>query len=248
MKAIIIDDEFHCREVLRMLLAMHCPQVEVVAECTNGAEGKVAIEAHKPQLVFLDIEMPVMNAFEMLEAFEEIPFGIIFTTAYDTYAIKAIRYSALDYLLKPVDGTELEAAVEKAAKAQAQVQKQQILQLQYQLTRPESGFQLIIHTSDGTYFIPPKDIIYCEGQSNYTHFYLTRSRKLIASRTLLEYENLLTAQGFCRIHKSYLVNLNCIENFNASKTLVRLSTGEALEVSRRKKDELLNLLFSKANT
>ncbi len=245
MNTIIIDDELHCREVMRMLLEMHCPEVTILAECNNGADGLEAIRKHKPQLVFLDIEMPVMNAFDMLQQFEEIPFKIVFTTAYDTYAIKAIRFSALDYLLKPVDGIELTAAVEKAMKMEANVQKQQVVQLQHQIQQPDSHFQLIIHTTDGTYFIPPEDIIYAEGQSNYTHFYLTRNRKMIASKTLLEYENMLTAQGFFRIHKSYLVNLQCIERFNSNKTLVRLNNGNELEVSRRKKEDLLNIMFNK---
>lgn len=245
MKTIIIDDELHCREVLQMLLEIHCPQIKVLATCANGKEGMLAIADYKPDLVFLDIEMPVMNAFDMLQKFDEIPFNIIFTTAYDQYAIKAIRFSALDYLLKPIDGEELATAVLRAEKQQTKVQPQQVQQLKYQMQQPGSDFQLIIHTSDGTYFIPPDEIIYCEGQSNYTHFFLTRSRKMIASRTLLEYENLLTAQGFFRIHKSYLVNLNYIEKFNASKTMVRLRDGNELDVSRRRKDDLINLLFNK---
>jgi two-component system LytT family response regulator len=245
MTSIIIDDELHCREVLQLLLELHCPQVQILALCANSAEGLLAIKTHQPQLVFLDIEMPGGNAFDMLSELNELNFQIIFTTAYDQYAIRAIKYSALDYLLKPIDGNELAEAIDKASKNSNTTQQLQLQQLQASLLQPKDDFKLIIATSEGSFFIAPSDILYCEGQSNYTHFHLTRDRKMISSKTLLEYETLLAQQHFFRVHKSYLVNLKHVEAYKNVTGTVLLNTGKQVEVSRRRKEALLNLLFNK---
>lgn len=245
MTAILADDELHCREVLSLLLEMHCPQIKLLAQCEDGHEALAAIEKHQPNIVFLDIEMPGMNAFDVLKNLPSIDFQLIFTTAYDQYAIKAIKFSALDYLLKPIDADELIAAVEKANTQNNIPQQQQIVQLQHQLQQPNEEFKLVISTSEGTFFIAPADIVYCEGINNYTHFHLTRNRKIISSRTLKEFEQLLTPHHFLRIHKSLLANMKFIEKFSASRTAVVLKDGEVLEVSRRRKDEVMNALFNK---
>lgn len=245
MTAIIIDDELHCREVLQMLLELHCPQVQVLALCASAAEGKDAIAVHQPAVVFLDIEMPGGNAFEMLAELDELNFQIIFTTAYDQYAIRAIKYSALDYLLKPIDGNELAEAIDKASKSTNTTEQLQLQQLQASLLQPKDDFKLIIGTSEGSFFIAPMDILYCEGQSNYTHFYLTRDRKMLSSKTLLEYETLLSQHHFFRVHKSFLVNLKHVEAYKSISGTVLLNTGQQVEVSRRRKEALLNALFNK---
>ncbi len=245
MKAIIVDDELHCREVLRIMLEMHCPRVEILCECEDGLQALEAIKKQKPDIVFMDIEMPGMNAFDTLQQVSEIDFQVIFTTAYDQYAIKAIKFSALDYLLKPIDADELIAAVDKASHELLPVQQVQLEQLKQSLLNPHDDFKLMIASIEGPYFVPTDDILYAEGQSNYTHFHLTRNRKIIASKTLLEYDNLLVDHGFMRVHKSYLVNLNYVERYlNKSGTLV-MKGGMEVDVSRRKKDTLINALFNK---
>jgi two-component system, LytTR family, response regulator len=245
MNAIIVDDELHCREVLRILLSMYCPEVNLIQECADGYEAIVAIETDKPEIVFLDIEMPGMNAFDTLQQIKTINFQIIFTTAYDQYAIRAIKLNALDYLLKPIDADELKAAIEKA-KLQAEKPKmQQVLQLQHQLKQPEEDYKLIISNAKGNFYIPPSDIMYCEGRNNYTHFFLTRNRKIVCGKTLKEFEILLCSHGFIRIHKSLLVNIQFIEKFSPAKHAVVLNDDTMLEVSRRRKDEVLNAIFNK---
>ena len=186
-----------------------------------------------------------MNAFDMLQQIPAINFQVIFTTAYDQYAIRAIRFSALDYLLKPIDADELKQAVKKAAAEIQFIEKTQVEQLKHNLADPAEDFKLIVSTSEGSFFIPPADIVYCEGQSNYTWFHLTRNRKMISSKTLKEFENILVEHKFVRIHKSFLVNINYIEKFSAAKTAVILTDKTSLEVSRRRKDEVVNALFNK---
>jgi|688.fasta_scaffold64598_2 two-component system LytT family response regulator len=245
MTAIIVDDELHCREVLRIMLEMHCPEVKVLQECEDGFKAIDAIQLHSPDVVFMDIEMPGMNAFDTLQKLDEINFQIIFTTAYDQYAIKAIKFSALDYLLKPIDADELIAAVTKASEEKEKVQQVQLQQLQHSLQNPGNDFKLMIGTNEGPYFIPTDDILFAEGQNNYTHFHLSRQRRLVASKTLLEFENLLSDQGFLRVHKSYLVNLKYVERYLSKNGTLLLTDGIEVEVSRRRKDEVLNSLFNK---
>lgn len=245
MTAIIVDDELHCREVLRIMLEMHCPDVDLLQECEDGFIAIEAINRHNPDIVFMDIEMPGMNAFDTLQQLDNIEFQVIFTTAYDQYAIKAIKFSALDYLLKPIDADELIAAVAKASEQKVQVQQVQLQQLQHSLQNPDNDFKLMISTNEGPYFIPTDDILFAEGQNNYTHFHLSRQRKLVASKTLLEFENLLSDHGFLRVHKSFLVNLKYVERYLNKNGTLLLTDGSEVEVSRRKKDEVLNRLFNR---
>jgi two-component system, LytTR family, response regulator len=248
MKAIIVDDEKHCRESLSALMQMHCPEVEIMAICGDGITAIDAIRIHQPDIVFLDIEMPKMNAFDVLQSFENISFEIIFTTAYDQYAIKAIKYSALDYLLKPIDAEEMVQAVErfKNKKQKNNITKDQLAHIVKNFQSGQSGdFKLIISTIEGSYFLAPEEIIYCEGKDNYTHFHLTKGRKLVSAKTLKDYDETLVEQGFLRIHKSYLVNIKFIEKYSRSNSTVILTDYTTLEVSRRKKDTVINALFSK---
>ena len=245
MTAIIVDDELHCREVLNIMLGMHCPEVNLLQECEDGFIAIEAIQRHKPDIVFMDIEMPGMNAFDTLQKLDKIEFQVIFTTAYDQYALKAIKFSALDYLLKPIDADELIASVAKASEQKVQVQQSQIQQMQYSLQNPGNNFKLMIASNEGPYFILTDDILFAEGHNNYTHFHLTRQRKLVASKTLLEFENLLSDQGFMRVHKSFLVNLKHVERYLSKNGTLLLIDGSEVEVSRRKKDEVRNGLFKR---
>lgn len=247
MKAIIVDDEKHCRESLQSMLQMHCPEITVAAVCADGQSALAAIADHKPDLVFLDIEMPRMNAFDLLQQLPRIDFEIIFTTAYDQYAIRAIKFSALDYLLKPVDAIELKEAVEKLkSRPRRYLEKEQLQQVVTQLSDTTThDFKLIIATLDGNYFLLPDEIIYCEGKDNYTHFNLTKGRKLVSAKTLKEYEEMLAGQGFLRIHKSYLVNLKFAVKFSKANSTLILQDYTTLEVSRRKKEAVINALFNK---
>jgi two-component system, LytTR family, response regulator len=227
------------------MLEMHCPDVNLLQECEDGFKAIEAINRHHPEIVFMDIEMPGMNAFDTLQQLDNIEFQVIFTTAYDQYAIKAIKFSALDYLLKPIDADELIAAVAKASEQKMQIQQVQLQQLQHSLQNPDSDFKLMISTNEGPYFIPTDDILFAEGQNNYTHFHLTRQRKLVASKTLLEFENLLSDHGFVRVHKSFLVNLKYVERYLSKNGTLLLTNGNEVEVSRRRKDEVLNSLFNR---
>ena len=180
IKAIIIDDEVHCLETLSHLLKEYCQQVQLQEQCRSAKKGLEAIEKLKPDLVFLDIEMPAMNGFEMLEQFTEIPFAVIFTTSYDQYAIKAIRFSALDYLLKPIDPNELISAVKKVQEQRHLPVAEQFQMLLKQVQGKEHHFNKIaVPTFEGFELIQADEVLYCEANDNYTHLFLKNKTKII---------------------------------------------------------------------
>src|SRR5437868_5776741 len=173
IKAILIDDEPHCLDTLGITLKEYCPEIHVLATCRNGKAALESIKKYSPDLLFLDIEMPEMNGFEMLEQFDEIPFAIIFTTSYDQYAIKAIRFSALDYLLKPVDPKELMSAVHKVEAQKNLPAAEQFKMLLNQVHHKDVGFKKIaVPTAEGFELIPEDEILRCEADDNYTHIFL----------------------------------------------------------------------------
>ena len=244
ISAIIIDDEGHCLQTLSLLLKRHCPEVEVKGLCKSAAEGLEMIRGQAPQLVFLDIEMPNMNGFMMLEQLQEIPFAVIFTTSYDQYAIRAIRYSALDYLLKPVDPTELQAAIRKFSQQHPATATAQIRHLLDQVNGKGTALsKLAVPTTEGFEFIPVAQLIRCEASDNYTHFYLLGGKKIIASRTLKEIEEQLKPfLHFIRVHHSFVVNLNQISKYvRGEGGHLIMSDESAVPVSRSRKESLLNL-------
>ncbi|MBO9203839.1 MULTISPECIES: LytR/AlgR family response regulator transcription factor [Niastella] len=242
IKAIIIDDEVHCLDTLELLLSDFCPQVQVIERCTSAKNGLAAIERGKPDLIFLDIEMPVMNGFELLEQLTEISFFIVFTTSYDQYAIKAIRFSALDYLLKPIDSKELVAAVKKMT-AQAHLpSKAQFEMLLDQLQYRNRGFSKIaIPTLEGYELLGVDQILYCEADDNYTHIHVKNKNKITACRTLKEIEEqLLEFYFFVRVHHSYMVNLNeVVKYIRGEGGYVVMNDGSTINVSRNRKELLL---------
>jgi two-component system, LytTR family, response regulator len=244
IKAIIIDDEVYCRKALAVLLKEYCRGVQVTEQCDDAESGLGAIQKHKPDLVFLDIEMPNMNGFEMLEKITDVNFEIIFTTSYDQYAIKAIRFSALDYLLKPVIPEELQKAIEKVAKRLQSTLPQQMEILLQKFHQPASSIQKIaLPTMDGLQMIAINSIISCASESNYTTFMLRDKQKLVVSRPLKEVEELLEEYSFLRVHNSYLVNLNEIDKYiKGEGGYLVMTDGSSIDVSRSKKEMLLNRL------
>lgn len=247
IEAIIIDDEMHCIETLNILLKEYCPEVKVMEQCRSAKKGLEAIEKIKPDLVFLDIEMPTMNGFEMLEQFTKIQFAIIFTTSYDQYAIKAIRFSALDYLLKPIEVNELIVAVKKVQEQrhlpmaeQFQILLEKINEKDHQLNK------LAVPTAEGFELIPVSALIRCEASDNYTHLYIKDKNKIIACRTLKEIEEMLQDFNlFIRVHNSHLVNLNEVVKYvRGEGGYLVLTDGTTVNVSRTRKEMLLNTLHT----
>ena len=242
IKAIIIDDEVHCLETLSLLLNEFCPEVQLLEQCNSAKKGLEVIEKYNPDLVFLDIEMPLMNGFEMLEQLSTISFAIIFTTSYDQYAIKAIRYSALDYLLKPIDPKELISAVKKVQEERHLPIAEQFQMLLQQINGKNNGFtKIAVPTAEGFELIPAEQVIYCEANDNYTHFLLKNKNKIIACRTLKDIEEQLQDfPFFVRVHNSYMVNLNeVIKYVRGEGGYLIMSDDSSVNVSRSRKEALL---------
>jgi two-component system, LytTR family, response regulator len=244
IQAIIIDDEPYCCDILEMMIGKFCPELIVSAVFHNGADALAWLSVNHTQLVFLDIEMPHMNGFEFLEKLNQIHFGLIFTTSYDQYAIKAIRFSALDYLLKPIDREELISAVQRVSSTLRYPSEHQLELLLQKITAPKSSVKRIaIPTLDGLQMVEMDLIISCASDSNYTHFFLKNSKKLTASRTMKDVEELLSEYSFVRVHNSYLVNLNEIHKYvRGEGGYLVMSDGSHIDVSRTRKDVLLQKL------
>jgi two-component system LytT family response regulator len=244
INAMIVDDEPYCVEALQILLGRYCPQVKVVGAYHSGAQALENIREEHPQLLFLDIEMPRMNGFELLEKVKDLDFELIFTTSYDQYAIKAIRHSALDYLLKPVDREELQLSIRKVEQRMKAPLPQQIDMLFQRLQSPQYLFNKIaIPTMEGLQLVAVDDIIYCLSDSNYTVLTLKDKQKVVASRTLKEIEELLEDHPFLRVHHSHLINLNEVRKYvKGEGGYLVMSDGAAINVSRSRKEGLLKRL------
>lgn len=244
LKAILIDDEIHSLESLALLLKDFSPDVQVLSKCRSAKEGLAAIKNGNPDLVFLDIEMPVMNGFEMLEQLHKIPFAVIFTTGYDQYAIKAIRFNALDYLLKPVDPTELVNAIKKVQERHFLPLAEQFQLLWKQVQNKDHQFNKIaIPTLEGFELLPASHIIRCEAADNYSHLVINNRTTLTACRTLKEMEEQLhNFSYFLRVHHSHIVNLNEVTRYvRGEGGYLIMSDGSTVSVSRSKKEALLKL-------
>lgn len=243
IRAIIIDDEEGARESLANILRDYFENVEVVGKANSTKTGVHLINEQQPDLVFLDIEMPKGNAFDLLAQFENIDFDIIFITAYDQYAIKAIKFSALDYLLKPIDIDELKAAMEKFSDKAHKRTSNQRFQVLLQNLNAESKKKVAIPDSEGLIFVNLDDIIRCESDGNYTHIILSNRKKILASRTLGEYEEMFSDENFSRIHRSHLINLNHIDKYlKGEGGYAVMSDGSQVEISRRKRADFLEKL------
>lgn len=241
MRAIIIDDEPDNVQLLALQLSRHCPQVEIVGQYTDSVEGLQAIRTLKPSLVFLDIEMPVLNGFELLKKIGEIHFQIIFITAYDQYAVMAFRFSALDYLLKPVDTIDLVAAVHKAEQVtKINPQQLELLRQYYPLGTASLHQRIALPNASGLIFVDLRQIIYCESDSNYTRCYLENGEQYLITKTLGDVQEVLEAHDFVRVHRQYLVNLQHIQKLiKGEGTYLLLSDGKNIPVARQQKAHLL---------
>ena len=238
IRTLIIDDEESAVNVVKLLLQKYVPEVNEIYTAVGAREGISAINKYKPQLVFLDIEMPLLSGFQLLEQFPGHSFEIIFMTAYDQYAIKAIRYSALDYLLKPIDTEELTAAILRFLEKQHTNNTKKLYEnLAYNINLPESSsqYRLALTTIGGTFFYYCNEIIRCEAVGNYTRFVLKNEKPLLTSRTLKEYDDLLTEQNFLRVHRAHLVNSDYISSFSKEHE-IKMRDGSVVPVSRRKWD------------
>ncbi len=243
MTAILVDDEKHCRDVLALLLAKYCPHVTLLAACADGVEGVAAIELHHPDLVFLDIEMPGMSGFDLLKTCQYTGFRVIFTTAYNEYAIQAIRHNALDYILKPIDKDELRQAVVKAEEAISVRAASPVDEFVAYLNRQKTGDRIALPTLEGLQILQSEEIYYCESDGGYTHFYLTNGKAVLISKTLKEVEDVLESKGFCRVHHGFLINVRYVSRYiRGDGGEVIMANNKNIPVSRNKKQEFLSLL------
>lgn len=245
-KVLIIDDEASTVNVVTLLLKKHVPEVSEIHGALGSVRGFQLISEVKPDLVFLDVEMPIMNGFELLEKFPDHPFEVIFITAYDHYAIKAIKFSALDYLLKPVDASELKSAVGKFLSRKTVAPNRPLYDnLFYNLHQSGSTYRLAVSTTEGTFFYKAAEIVRCEALGNYTRLYIKDKRCILASRTLKEYEDILPAGVFLRVHRTHLVNTDYITSYSRDYEL-RMIDGAEIPVSRRRWDAVKQALLKVA--
>jgi two-component system LytT family response regulator len=247
IRTFIIDDEPYCCETLVTLLEQYCPEIKIEGVFSSGKDALAAINKQAPDLVFLDVEMPHMNGFEMLQLLPSINFELIFSTSYDQYALKAIRYSALDYLLKPVDCEELQNAVDKVMRRKQKPFAEQLQILMQNLHAPSTPVSKIaLPSMEGLQMIQVASIIHCESDSNYTILHLKDKRNKVVTCTLKEMEELLEDHSFVRVHRCYLINLNEVEKYiKGEGGYVVMSDGSSVDVSRTKKEVLLKRLLPK---
>ena len=241
MKAIILDDEPDCVKLLALQLKMSCPQIDVIAECTDSIDGLKKIQDLVPDIVFMDIEMPRMNGFQVLEAIGDINFSLVFVTAYDKFAVKAFRYSAIDYLLKPIDTKELQECVRKIEKQKKIDQRQiDLLKTQYSYPRKTLPDKIALPFQNGVSFVQITDIIYCEADNNYTKFYLKNGQVTLISKILRDIQETLEERNFLRVHRQFLVNLDQISRYvKGEGNYLIMSNDTTVPVARNQKDKLI---------
>lgn len=241
VRAMIVDDEAGARDALRAMLERRAPDVEIVAEASSMSESKPLIAAHKPQLLFLDVQMPGGDGFELLKQLGSWNFDVIFTTASNQHAIQAIRFSALDYLLKPVLGDELRAAIDRHLEKRGLLPEAQ-RQLLHNIAQPDARtMKLTLTSGDRTHAIDPADIAWCQAADSYTELHLGDERRFVSARTLKDYDEMLAPLGFIRVHKSALVNRRHVDGIDGEGR-VRMRSGTRVEISRRRMKEVTELL------
>jgi len=246
IRALLIDDEQHNLDNLGALLRAYCPEVDVVGTALNATGGKEQLLNLKPDLLFLDIQMPGTSGFDLLRSLGNLDLEVIFVTAYDGYAIQAMRFSAVDYLLKPVDIAELQAAVERAIKQRKlKVQNAQLENLIHLLQHSpqRADHRIALATLGETRFVKTAEIIRCESSNNYTTFYLIGGSSLIVSRPIYEFEDLLRDYGFIRCHQSHLVNRAFVKSLkkDGGDSLI-MDDGKVVPISRSRKDVTKEIL------
>lgn len=244
IRCILIDDENHSLEMMEWLLKTYCPQVIIEAMCNSAEAGIEAINKYRPDMVFLDIEMPYMNGFDMLEQFDKLFFDVVFTTAYDQFAIKAFKYSALNYLLKPVDPEDLQETIRRIEEKKLVPTKEQIdllMQSVKNVSKPTTA-RIALTTGDGMLFVSTNEIIYCQAESNYTAVILTSGKKIIVSKVLKEIDEALSGADFYRIHNSFLININHISKYvRGDGGYVIMRDGATVSISRSRRQEFMEM-------
>lgn len=243
LPAILIDDEAHALQSLAGLLALYCPTVRIVGHASSVAEGMALLREKQPELVFLDVHIGEETGFELLEQLKETPFQLIFTTGHSDYAIQAFRYNAIDYLLKPIDPAQLQEAVEKAnRKGPPRLNTHQLENL-IQALNGKQPEQITISSSDGFHFIDIASIIRLNGDGNYSTFYLRGGERVVASKNLKTYEELLPANQFIKTHQSHIVNLRCVKKLLLQDGhFLQLDDGSEVPLSRRRKEMVMTAL------
>lgn len=237
VRTVIIDDDEYSRHTIHRQLERYKDAVELLGDCASGEEGLRMIARERPDLIFLDIQMKDMDGFAMLDALPRRDFGVIFTTSHDEYAIRAIRYSALDYLLKPVKASEFDAALGHfiANRAVLPARLDRLVSTSKEKGAPRT---LVIPMRDGDRHLPVQDIVRCEADRNYTVFHLKRGDRVMSSRTLNSYEEFLAENDFLRVHRSHIVNIAHVASVNSDDRLL-MTDGERIEISRRRRAEVL---------
>jgi two-component system LytT family response regulator len=245
IRAVIIDDEPMAREAIKGMLAVYCPDVEVIEEAGDISGGLMVLRRSEPDLVFLDIQLTDGTGFELLKRLESYDFRVIFITAFEDYAVKAFKFSAIDYILKPVDPNELMIAVKKVRKTvekeSMNINMKALFENISTITKDEK--KVVLKTASNVYLVNLTDIIRCEADKNYTHFFVQGREKILVSRTLKEFEEMLSEYNFVRVHQSHLVNLSHVIRYDKGDggTLI-MSDNSEVPVSFRKKDDLMKAI------
>ncbi len=242
LKAVIIEDEQKARRILQTLLEEHCSGVEVVGVAQDVPTGVKTIISQKPDVVFLDIELPGFNGFELADFFDEIRFEIIFTTAYSHYAIKALQMSAIDYLLKPIQIAQLQHAVEKARRKKGEQVQEKFHALKENLATGGKR-RIALPIAEGFLFVEQDEIVYLEADNSYTTVYFTNGNKIVVSRNLKEFTEIIASPDFFKPHRSYLVNSRHIRQFNRQDNgSLQMINGHTIYIARDKKQEFLDFM------
>lgn len=243
IKCVIIDDETNCLEMMEWLLKTYTLSIQIAAMCNSAEKGIEAIYTHRPDVVFLDIEMPRMNGFDMLEKFDKLFFDVVFTTAYDKFAIKAFKYSALNYLLKPVDPDDLKETIRRIEEKKTIPSSEQLQLLFQSVTqRKATPSRIALTTGDGMIFVTTQEILYCEAESNYTSVMLSGGKKMVVSKVLKDIDEALSGPDFYRIHNSFLINLNHIKKFvRGDGGYVVMDNDVAISISRSRRQEFMEM-------
>ena len=247
LTAILIDDDLDCIQILRTMLTIHVPYVQIIGTAQSVQEGKVLLQNSKPDLLFLDVNMSPYTGFDLLESFPNPLFEIIFCTAFDDYAIRAIRFAAFDYLVKPIKASDLQGVFSRLMRMRdnangtfdASPMQIDVLQQQQQQTHNTLKDRIVITTLGELVMVDIIDIVSLKGEGSYTEFYLANGKTILASRNLMFYEEILSEDVFFRTHKSYLINLHQVERFIKTESLIVMKTGQEISVSTRRKEPLL---------
>jgi two-component system, LytTR family, response regulator len=241
LKAILIDDEPDNIKLLALQLRLYCPSVEVIAECSKSEEGLLKINELNPDLVFLDIEMPRMNGFELLEKVNNINFALVFVTAYDKFAVKAFKYSAVDYLLKPIDTKELQEAIKKIENNQRTEPKQvEHLKQQFKNSHISQPDKIALPYQNGVTFVAIADIVYCEADDNYTKFVIRDGQSYLVSKTMRDIQEILEEREFLRVHRQFIINLNLIKKYvKGEGNYVIMLNEKNIPIARNQKEKLV---------